>query len=58
LPHDNAASRGLDGAIEDRDKPIGRGFDQSSVVRQNAGLYDFALDPLNSIVSPALIDLH
>jgi hypothetical protein len=58
LPDGNPTSRGFDGAIENRNESIARSFDQPSVVRHNAGLYEFALDPLNSIVRPVLIDLQ
>jgi hypothetical protein len=58
LPDGNSTSRGFDGAIENRNKSITRGFDQPPVVRQNAGLYEFALDPLNSIARPVFIDLQ
>jgi hypothetical protein len=48
LPDDHAASRGFNGIIENRNKPIGRGFDQPSVVLKNTGIYEFALDLLYS----------
>src|SRR5205085_6836341 len=48
LADDDAASRGFNRIIENRSKSIGRGFDQPSVVLENAGLYEFALDPLCS----------
>lgn len=57
LPDDNAASRGVSGVVENRNKSIGRGFDQPSAMLQNTRLYQSALDPLNStalhlVVSP------
>src|SRR5882762_8236140 len=45
LPDDNAASRGFNGIVENRNESIGRDFDQPSVVLENTGLYEFALDP-------------
>jgi hypothetical protein len=44
LPDENAASRGCDGAVENSNKSIAGGFDQPSVVLQNTGSYEFALD--------------
>jgi hypothetical protein len=53
LPDENAASRGCDGAVENRNKSIAGGFDQPSVVLQNTGSYEFALDGF----APGEIDL-
>jgi hypothetical protein len=58
LPDENAASRGCDGAVENRNKSIAGGFDQPSVVLQNTGSYEFALDTLYSTVRSFFIDLH
>jgi hypothetical protein len=52
------ASRGCDGAVENRNKSIAGGFDQPSVVLQNTGSYEFALDTLYSTVRSFFIDLH
>src|SRR5258705_1786061 len=46
LPDDHAASRRFNGIIENRNKSIGRGFDQPSVVLENTGLNELALDLL------------
>src|SRR6202011_2592625 len=58
LLDDDAASHGFDGTIKDRNKTVAGGFDEPSVMLCNAGLYEVALDPLDTTVRSFLIDLH
>ena len=57
LDHD-AGAHGLDGAIEDGDEAVTRGFDEPAVVLSDGGLDEVALEPLDAVVRPFLIDLH
>src|SRR4029077_5585702 len=58
LLDDDAASDGLDGTVENRDKAVARCFDEFSVVFDDAGLDELALDPLDAVVRSLFIDLH
>ena len=57
LDHD-AAADGFDGTIENRDKPVARGFNKLAVMFDDAGFDEVALDPLDARVRPFLVDLH
>src|SRR5437588_7375633 len=48
----------FDGAVENRNKSVTRGFDQPSVMPHNAGLYEVTLDPLHAKMRSFFIDLH
>src|SRR5882757_7471615 len=58
LLDDDAASHGFDGTVEDRKKAVAGGFNQPPMVLCDAGLNEFALDPLDAIVRSLFIDLH
>ena len=58
LLDDDAASHSFDGAVENRNKSVTRGFDQPSVMPHNAGLYEVTLDPLHAKMRSFFIDLH
>jgi hypothetical protein len=58
LLDDDTAPHRFDRTVENRDKSVTGGFDESSVVPHNAGLYEFALDPLYATMRAFFIDLH
>src|ERR1044072_167416 len=57
LNHD-AAANGLNRAVEDGDEAIARGLHQTSMVLDDAGLNDIALDPLDADMRSLLVRLH
>ena len=57
LDHD-AGSDGLDRAVENGDEAVARGFEKPAVVLFDSGLDEVALDPLDAVVRPFLVDLH
>src|SRR5467141_3433252 len=58
LLDDDAAPHGFDRTVEDGNKTVAGGFDESSVVPCNAGLDQAALDPLDAAVRSFFIDFH
>src|SRR4029079_8710165 len=57
LDHDAAANR-FDGTVENRDESVPGGFDELAVMFCNAGFYQIALDSLDAVVGPFLVNLH
>ena len=58
LLDDDAAPDGFDGTIENRDETVARGFNKLAVMFDDAGFDEVALDPLDAVVRPFLVDLH
>ena len=58
LLDDNAASNGLDGAVENSDETIARGLHQISMVLDDAGFDEIPLDPLDADMRAFLVGLH
>ena len=42
----------------DGNEAVARGFNEPAVVFSNGGFDDFALEPLDALVRPFLVDLH
>src|SRR5437879_3958626 len=58
LLDDDAASHGFDGAVENGNKSVTRGFDQPSVMPHNARLNEVTLDPLHAKMRSLFLHLH
>ena len=58
LLDDDAASNGLDGAIENGDEAIARRLHQRAMVLDDAGLDDIPFDPLDASMRSLLVVLH
>jgi hypothetical protein len=58
LLDNDTASNSFDRAVENRNKSVTGGFDEPSVMPDNAGLYEVTLEPLHAKVRSFLIDLH
>jgi hypothetical protein len=58
LLDDDTASNSFDRTVENRNKSVTGGFDESSVMTQNAGLDEVTLEPLHAKMRSFLIDLH
>ena len=58
LLDDDAAPDGFDGTVENCDETVACGFNKLAVMFVDAGFDEVALDPLDAVVRPLLVDLH
>src|SRR3954462_3081901 len=58
LLNDDTAAYSLDGTVKDRNEAIPCRFNQLAVMFDDARLDEIALDPLDAVVCPLLVDLH